>query len=176
MVVRCFHNGSGDTNGTMFVGGGGVVMDFSDGAFVGLVLRSGLILGIGFVCCLVQDGKVGGEMFFHGGEDGVGHAVEVTEAVVNRFALFGVAIRFPGDEAASHGDGRHGIQGVITFIFRHRTPDALVLIPVFGSLPVDREVIATVEEREFSFNAAVEVISFGIHNLRISWRYKRLDK
>jgi hypothetical protein len=68
--------------GTTFVAGGrfaaglSVLVDFVS---VGLVLRSGLIRGIGLVCCLVIDGKIAGEVFFHRGEHGVRHAVEVAE-------------------------------------------------------------------------------------------------
>lgn len=102
-------------------------------------------------------------MLVDSGEDGVRHTVEVTEAVVNGFALVGVAIRFTGDEAASQGDGRHGIQSIIAFVFRHWTPNAKVLIPVFGGFPVDREIIAVVEECEFSFDAAVLIMGLGIH-------------
>lgn len=112
-----------------------------------------------------MDGKVGGEVFFNRGEHGVRHAVGVAEAVVNGFARERMAIRFTGDEAASHGDRRDGVQGVIAIVLSDRTPDAVVLIPVFRGLPIDGGVIAAVEERELGFNAAVSVIGLGIHNL-----------
>lgn len=98
--------------GTPFAAGGGFVAGlsvFAGFVSVGLFLRSGLIRGIGLLCCLVMNGKIGGEVFFHGGEHGVWHAAEVAEAIVNRLAIARVAIRFTGDEAASHGDRRDGV-------------------------------------------------------------------
>jgi hypothetical protein len=168
-VVRCFHRGNGGTKltGTTFVADGGFTTDlsvFTGFVSAGLILRSGLIRGIGLVCYFVVAGKVGGKVFFHGGEHGVRHAVEVAEAVVNRFAREGVAVRFTGDEAAPHGDRRDGVQGVIAIVLGDRAPDAVVLIPVFRGLPIDGGVIAAFEERELGFNAAVAVIGLGIHN------------
>jgi hypothetical protein len=85
-------------------------------------------------------------VFFHGGEHGVRHAIEVAEAVVTGFAGEGVAIRFAGDEAAPQGDRRDGVQGVIAFVLGDRAPDAVVQIPVFRGLRIGEGVIAVVGE------------------------------
>jgi hypothetical protein len=90
--------------GTTFVASGGYAAGLSvfvDFVSAGLFLRRGLIRGIGLSCCVVMEGKVGGEVFFHGGEHGVRHAVEIAETVVNRFARERMAARLTGDEAAS---------------------------------------------------------------------------
>ena len=73
-VVRCFQRGRGGMKltGTTFAAGGRFAESLS--VFAGfdsahLLLRSGLIRGIGLVCCcLVIDEKVGGEVFLHHGE------------------------------------------------------------------------------------------------------------
>jgi hypothetical protein len=94
-------------------------------------------------------------MFFDGGEHRVRDADEITEAVVNGFTSEGVAIWFTGYEAAPHCDRWDGVQSVIAIILSDRTPDAVILIPVFRGLPIDRGVVAAVEKGELRLDPAV---------------------
>jgi len=122
-----------------------------------------------------MDRKVTGEMLLECGKHRVRDTVEVTETVVNRFTREGVAIRFPGNEAAPHGDRRDGIQSVIAIVLGDRSPDPAILVPVFGRLPVNREAIAMVEECQLRFDTTEGVISLGIHEIILESQLDRTN-